>query len=113
VQASCLEVLYFLDGLAGRRAREDMILSSAVSSGIITAVQAWPDFFGVDPAEFSSASSDNSGLELERATPESFAADMAALVRSSARVTLREPPEQHSPVPPGPQHSYVPDTEWT
>jgi len=94
-----------------------MILSSAVASGIITAVQAWPDFFGVnpgDPGVFPGRGADTSGFTLERATPESFAADMAALVRSSSTVTLREPPPQQPvPLPQDPGHSYVPDTEWT
>jgi hypothetical protein len=94
-----------------------MILSSAVSSGIITAVQAWPDFFGADPGDpdiFPGQGTDTSGFTLERATPESFAADMAALVQSSSTVTLREPsPQQASPVPPDPVHAYVPDPEWT
>lgn len=92
-----------------------MILASAVSSGVVTAVQAWPGFFGVDPGDpdaFPATGSGTAGLSLERATPESFAADMAALVRSSERVVLRE--EAPRPVPDRePQHSYFPDTEWT
>jgi hypothetical protein len=90
-----------------------VILSSAVASGVITALQAWPDFFGKDPGD-PGAGTDTPGFELERATPESFAADMAAMVRASSRVTLREPPEARPAVPPpGPQHAYVPDLEWT
>jgi hypothetical protein len=94
-----------------------MILSSAVSSGIVAAVQAWPDFFGEDPGGQDASPGDAGGvggLELGRATPESFAADMASLVNSSSLVTLREPaPEQPVAVPQDPQHAYVPDTEWT
>lgn len=88
-----------------------MILSSAVASGIVTAVQAWPDFFGEEPAA-AGAGTDTAGFTLERATPASFAADMEAMVRASSQVVLREPPEPQ-PVPAGPQHSYVPDAEWT
>jgi hypothetical protein len=87
-----------------------MVLSAAVSSGVITAVQAWPDFFGVDPGDpdvFPGAGTDASGFTLERATPESFASDMAALVQSSRTVTVREPAGE--PQDPG----YVPDPEWT
>lgn len=69
-------------------------------------MQAWPDFFGPDPGAPAGKPGEGE-LALERATPESFAADMAALVQSSSRVTLREP------VPPEPQHAYVPDPEWT
>jgi hypothetical protein len=90
-----------------------MILASAVSAGVITAVRAWPEFFADDgdPGSFPASGSDMSGFTLERATPESFAADMAALVQSSSRVTLREP----AVAPPAPEeaHSYVPDPEWT
>jgi len=92
-----------------------MILSAAVSGGVITPVQAWPEFFGTDqgdPDVFPSAETDNSGFVLERATPESFAADMAALVASSKQVVLREDPRQPVPVPQE-QHQYVPDPEWT
>jgi hypothetical protein len=78
-----------------------------VSCGAVTAVQAWPSFFGVPGEEAPPA-----GLTLEKATPESFAADMAALVRNSSQVTLREPPAPAvAQAPPG--HSYVPDPEWT
>jgi len=104
---AALDVLYFLDGRAERQRREDVILSSAVSHGVITAVQAWPSFFGGPDG----AGDLETGLELEKATPESFAADMAALVASSSQVTLREP-QQGTPAP-VPEHAYVPDPEWT
>lgn len=84
-----------------------------MSSGLITAVQAWPAFFGFDPNDpslFPSTGSDMSGFTLEQATPQSFAEDMAALVRSSSRVVIREPGT--APVPPD-AHQYVPDAEWT
>lgn len=86
-----------------------MVLAAAVSSGIVTAMQAWPEFFDAQPdsGAFPSAGSDMSGFTLEKASPESFAADMAALVRSSSQVTLREPG------PDAPGHQYVPDAEWT
>lgn len=89
-----------------------MIFSSAVASGIITAVQAWPDFFGSpgegDQGAFPSTDADMSGFELERATPESFAADMDALVRASQQVTLRE-----DDPPPFPQlDAGFPDPAW-
>lgn len=100
--------MYFLDGAADRKRREDMVLSAAVQSWLITPMQAWPEFFGAGdspPAEASPG-----GLTLEQATPESFAADMAALVQSSSRVTMREPA---APAPQDPGHQYVPDAEWT
>lgn len=94
-----------------------MVLSAAVASGVVSAVQAWPDFFGVDPSDpglFPSKDADTSGFTLERATPESFASDMAALVASSSKVTLREPAPPPVPVfAPQSGHSYVPDAEWT
>lgn len=76
-------------------------------------MQAWPAFFGFDPDDpslFPSTGSDTSGFTLEHATPQSFADDMNALVRSSSRVVIREP--EAAPVPAG-GHQYVPDTEWT
>jgi hypothetical protein len=54
-----------------------------------------------------------SGFRLEEATPQSFAADMAALVEASQRVVLREEPPLRRPVAPDPEHQYVPDLEWT
>jgi hypothetical protein len=86
-----------------------VILASAVSARVITAVQAWPEFFGSGPGD-PPGEPGAGGFTLEKATPQSFAADMAALVQSSSRVTLREPApgaEQD------PGHAYVPDTEWT
>ena len=108
-----MEVLHFLDGLEATRRRRDMVFSSAVASGVITAVQAWPDFFDVpdegDPGAFPATDADMSGFELEPATPESFIADMEALVRSSQRVSLREDEE-----PDFPQLSAsLPHHEWT
>lgn len=84
-----------------------------MSSGLITAVQAWPAFFGFDPDDpslFPSTRSDMSGFTLEQATPQSFADDMAALVRNNRRVVIREPGA--APVTPD-GHQYVPDAEWT
>lgn len=74
---------------------------------MITAVQAWPSFFG-EPQDDGR----QPGFALERATPESFAADMAALVQSSSRVTLREP-QGTAVAQAAPEHAYVPDAEWT
>jgi hypothetical protein len=85
-----------------------------VSCGLISAVQAWPAFFGFDPDDpslFPRAGSDMSGFTLEHATPQSFADDMAALVSSSSRVVLREPPPGAPVTPAG--HQYVQDAEWT
>lgn len=91
-----------------------MVLSSGVASGAITAMQAWPDFFDVpdegDPGAFPATDADMSGFELEQATPESFAADMAALVRASQQVTLREDEEPQFPRLPEPA---LPHHEWT
>lgn len=77
---------------------------------MVTAPQAWPDFFPAagDEGAFPSGDADTSGFVLEKATPESFAADMAALVEANRRVTVREPAAG-----PPPGHEYVPDAEWT
>lgn len=48
-----------------------------------------------------------SAFTLEKATPESFAADMAALVEASRQVVIREPPE------PSGSYAQAPSTEWT
>lgn len=89
-----------------------MVLSSAVSSGVISAVQAWPEYFEGSPGDggaFPSKDADMSAFELERATPESFAADMQALVRASEQVTLRE--EEPLPFPQFPPGD-LPDPLW-
>lgn len=90
-----------------------MVLSSAVASGVISAVQAWPEFFDVpdegDPGAFPSTRADMSGFVLEQATPESFADDIERLVRASQQVTLREDSPPSLPQLPG----VYPDTEWT
>lgn len=89
------------------------MLSSAVASGIITAVQAFPDLFDApdsgDPGAFPSRDADMSGFELERATPDSVEDDIEAMVRASQRVSIRE--EELPPLPQFP--GMLPDTEWT
>ena len=106
-------MLHFLDNLLANRARRDMVLSAAVSSGVITAVQAWPEYFeGMDgegdPA-FPSTDADMAGFQLEEATPETFARDIEAMVAAQSQVTVREEPEPDFPgLPYG-----LPDTEWT
>jgi hypothetical protein len=88
-----------------------MILASAVSSGVVTADLAWPEFFDGpdkgDPGAFPATDADMSAFELEEATPESFAADIEAMVRASQQITLRE-----EDPPPFPQPG-LPHTEWT
>lgn len=107
-----LEILHFLDGVAEDKRRRDMVLSAAVSSGVVSAVVAWPEFFaeGGDgtPGAFPSTDSDMTEFELEEATPESFAADLDAILAANQRVTVRE---ADAPVfqPAG----YIPHTEWT
>lgn len=81
-------------------------------------MQAWPEFFPEpdqgDPGAFPATDADMSAFRLEEATPESFAADMAALVAASQRVVIREEPEPlRRPVIPEDGHRYVPDLEWT
>jgi len=114
VQEACLDVLYFLDGQAEQRRRTDLILASAVASGTITAVQAWPEYFPEadegDRSAFPSTDADMSAFRLEEATPESFAADMAALVAASQTVVIHEPAPR---LPVTPEHEYVPSLEWT
>jgi hypothetical protein len=110
---AAVEVLHFLDNLLANRNRRDMVLSAAVSSGVITAVQAWPEYFeGLedegDPV-FPSTGADMEGFELEEASPESFAQDIEAMVRAQSQVTVREEPEPEFPgLPYG-----LPDAEWT
>lgn len=87
-----------------------------MSSRVINAVQAWPEFFGVpdagDNGAFPSKDADMTGFQLENATPESFAADMEALVAANERVVIREevPPPLPRVVE---EHQYVPHPEWT
>jgi hypothetical protein len=91
------------------------VLSAAVTSGLITAPVAWPDYFLTGLAEgeevaFPSTDADMSGFELEEATPESFAADIEALVAASQQVSVRE--EEPDPFPHGLPYG-LPDPEWT
>lgn len=107
-----LEILLFLDGVAEDRRRRDMVLEAAVSSGFVSAVVAWPEFFDDatkrDSGAFPSKDADMTEFELEEATPESFMADLDAILAANKRVTVRE---ADKPVfqPTG----YVPHTEWT
>jgi hypothetical protein len=112
VAVLALEILHFLDGVAEDRRRRDMVLEAAVSSGIVSAIVAWPEFFDDaakrDSGAFPSKDADMTEFELEEATPESFAADLDALLAANRQVTVRE---ADAPVfqPTG----YVPHTEWT
>jgi hypothetical protein len=112
VAVLALEILHFLDGVAEDRRRRDMVLEAAVSSGVVSAVMAWPEFFDQGdegtPGAFPSRDADMTEFELEEATPESFAADLDAILAANKRVTVRE---AEAPVfqPTG----YVPHTEWT
>jgi hypothetical protein len=88
-----------------------------VSSRLINPVQAWPEFF-TDPGKgdetaFPSSGADITGFRLEEATPESYAADMAALVEANKRVVIREEAPPPMPRVADPVHQYVPDAEWT
>jgi hypothetical protein len=104
-------VLVFLDGLEETRRRRDMVLSSAVAAGVVTAVDAWPEMFNLpdkgDPDAFPATDADMSAFRLEEATPESFEADIEAMVRASQQVTIREEDPLPFPV------TGLPDTEWT
>lgn len=89
-----------------------MVLASAVSSGVVTAMQAWPEYFDIpaqDGSAFPSTDADMSGFELEEATPESFEADMEAMVRANEQITIREEDPPPYPFLPG----GLPDAEWT
>jgi len=109
-----MEILHFLDNLTANRERRDMVLASAVSSGVITAMQAWPEYFedfeDDGDGSFPATGSDMSAFQLEEATPESFAADLESIVRASRQITVREPPP---PEFPGLASGQLPDTEWT
>jgi hypothetical protein len=110
VQEAALDILLFLDNNAATRARRDMVLSAAVSSGVITAVQAWPEYFEDDegtPGAFPSTDADMTGFVLEEATPASFEDDIAAMVAAGSQVTLREEPD-----PEPPSFGSLPDVMW-
>jgi hypothetical protein len=112
VAVLALEILHFLDGVAEDRRRRDMVLEAAVSSGVITAMTAWPEFFAQggegSPGAFPAVDADMTEFELEEATPESFAADLDAILAANKRVTVRESePPVFQPT------GYVPHTEWT
>jgi hypothetical protein len=103
--------VHFLDNVRELRDRRDMVLASAVAAGTITAIQAWPEYFGEDqgdPGAFPSTGADMSGFQLEEATPASFEDDMEALVAASERVTIRDQP---APEPPDFARP-LPDAEW-
>lgn len=89
----------------------EAVKQALVARGMITPRQAWPEFFPADEGDagaFPSADADTSGFVLEEATPESFAADMAALVELNRQVVIREPA-----LLPGGEPAYMPDIEWT
>lgn len=107
---AALEILYFLDNVKAARARRDMVLSAAVASGVVTPMQAWPEYFEDgegDDGAFPSTGADMSGFQLEEASAQSFEADMAAMATASSRVTLREEPD-----PELPSFSGLPDPAW-
>jgi hypothetical protein len=112
VAVLALEILHFLDGVAEDRRRRDMVLEAAVSSGVVSAVVAWPEFFDDatkrDSGAFPSKDADMTEFELEEATPESFMADLDAILAANKRVTVRE-----AEVPVFQPSGYVPHTEWT
>jgi hypothetical protein len=94
------------------------VLSSLVTSGLVSPVQAWPESFGDpdgDGGAFPSRDADMTGFRLEEATPESFAADLAALVEASSKVVIREdaPPPLPRVAEDVTGHQYVPHPEWT
>jgi hypothetical protein len=106
-----VELLHFLDAVAEDRRRRDMVLSSAVSSGLMPAFVAWPEYFAKGdgtPGSFPSTGADMTEFELEEATPQSFMADMDAILAANQRVTVREAQE-----PVFQPSGYVPHTEWT
>lgn len=112
---AALEILSFLDGLEDNRRRRDMVLSSAVASGVVTAVQAWPEFFDEPdqgtPDAFPSTDADMSAFQMEDATTDSFARDMALLeaLEANKQISIREEdPPQFPRIPGVPDH-----LEWT
>jgi hypothetical protein len=104
-----VEILHFLDGVAEDRRRRDMVLSASVAAGVVPVQVAWPEYFpDADGGAFPSKDADMSGFQLEDATPQSFLADMDAILAANRRVTVRESE------PPAFQPSgYAPHTEWT
>lgn len=115
---AALEILHFLDNLTANRERRDMVLASAVASGVITAMQAWPEYFeGLEDTgdgSFPSTGSDMSAFQLEEASPESFAADLEAIVQASRQITVREDPAPEFPALGGqlPDNPDLPDAMW-
>ena len=104
-----MDLLVWLDEQQEKRARRDRAFAAAVSGGAISPAVAWPEYFvqapGEDKGAFPATGSDMSEFELEPATPESFAADIEAIMAANLLVTLRE----GAPVPAAP----VPHHEWT
>jgi hypothetical protein len=88
------------------------VLSSAVGSGLATVFDVWPEVFGLEPPGTDEPEA-GPGFVLEKATPQSFAADMASLIAANQQVTIREPVPQRTAPAPEPEHTYVPDIEWT
>lgn len=93
-----------------------MVLSAAVTAGIITPPKAWPDMFeGLQddgsPDAFPSTDADMSDFRLEEASPESFLHDMDLLeqIAASQQLVIRE--EDPPPFPRLEQD--LPHPEWT
>lgn len=80
---------------------------------------AWPEFYGTAEGEetaFPGTGTDMSGFVLEEATPQSFLADLDAIVAANQRVTLREeavPLPEFAPRPDRPAVPVLPHPEWT
>lgn len=93
-----------------------MVLSAAVTAGIITPPKAWPDMFAGlkdedDPDAFPSPDADMSDFHLEEASPESFLHDMDLLeqIAANQQMVIRE--EDPPPLPRLGQD--LPHPEWT
>jgi hypothetical protein len=120
----------YLDGQEARRRRLEDRLDAAraalVTSGRIDIKTAWPEFFGTTPGAagpgkddepgvsqevaetaFPSTDADMSDFEWERPTPESFRADMDALLERNQHISVPEEPHTSVPV------KTSTDLEWT
>lgn len=79
-----------------------------VASNSLEPAVAWPDYVVTPEAlAFPSKEAEMDGFHWEEATPESFQADLDAMLASSEHISTREPPDPPT-APPAP----LPDLEY-
>jgi len=97
---AAVEILYFTDGQKAQAERIERAKAAAVAGGYLAPAKAWPEFFGTpDTGAFPSSGADMTDFEWETPTPQSFEADLDAVLAASERVVLSEPSHPDSPPP--------------